>query len=240
MAAVLACGEGAVLSHRDAATLWGLRQASGSRIDVTVIGRSGRRHRGIAIHRPRRIDLDDVTTCRRIPTTTWARTVIDLAAALRPHELPGVLKQAEILRIFDLHELQPLLDRYAHRPGVPNLRTLVHEHRPEIHRTRNDLEDLRIHLCRRADLPGPTAVNASLHLPGGQRIEPDALWREQRVIVEVDGFETHGTRTVFESDRIRDAELQIAGWRVLRTTWLQLERAPHDFVDRLRRLLRTG
>jgi very-short-patch-repair endonuclease len=61
-----------------------------------------------------------------------------------------------------------------------------------------------------------------------------------KVIVEVDGFETHGTRSAFEADRVRDAELQILGWRVLRTTWRQLERTPHEFIDRLRRLLRTA
>ncbi|MCP9489626.1 MAG: endonuclease domain-containing protein [Solirubrobacteraceae bacterium MAG38_C4-C5] len=239
MAAVLACGPAAKLSHRDGAALVGLRPASGSLYEVTVPGGRGRGLKGIRVHRSV-LAPDEVTVIDAISTTTWARTLIDLAALLPPHQLARALEQAEILRIFDLNALQPLLDRHARRPGVPALNRALEEHRPETHRTRNDLEELLVHLCRQADLPLPTALNASLDLPGVGRIEPDAIWREHKVIVEVDGFETHGTRAMFESDRVRDAELQILGWRVLRTTWLQLERAPHEFLDRLRRLLRTA
>jgi len=239
MAAVLACSSAARLSHRDAGALTGMRPPSGSRYEVTVPGSGGRNLRTIRAYR-NVLQPDEVTVIDAIPTTNWARTLIDLAAILPPHQLAGALKQAEHLRVFDLNQLQPLLDRHMRRPGVPALNRALEEHRPETHRTRNDLEDLLVHLCRQADLPLPTALNASLYLPGVGRIEPDAIWHHHRVIVEVDGFETHGTRAMFESDRIRDAELQILGWRVLRTTWLQLERAPHEFLDRLRRLLRTA
>ncbi len=237
MAAVLACGPGAVLSHRDAAALLRLRPPSGRLMEVTA--RAVRKRDGIRTYRSVLLP-DEVTAIDAIPTTTWARTLIDLAAVLPPHQLAGALQQAEHLRIFELNVLQPLLDRHARRPGVPALKKALHEHRPDTHRTRNDLEELLVLLCRQADLPLPTALNCSMTLPGVGRIEPDAVWHHHKVIVEVDGFETHGTRALFESDRIRDAELQIAGWRVLRTTWLQLERTPHEFVDRLARLLRTA
>jgi hypothetical protein len=237
MAAVLACGPGAVLSHRDAAALVGLRPPTGTLMEVTA--RGVRVREGIRSYRTA-LCTDEMTRADNIPTTTWARTLIDLAAILPHHQLARALEQAERLRIFDLGELQPLMDRHAGRPGVPALNEALHEHRPETHRTRNDLEALLVELCRLAGLPLPTALNASFDLPDGRRIEPDAIWREHKVIVEVDGYETHGTRSAFESDRVRDAELQILGWRVLRTTWLQLERTPHEFVDRLRRLLRTA
>ncbi len=239
MAAVLACGPCSRLSHRDGAALVGLRPPSGALYEVTVPDDGGRKRKGLRVYRSVLLP-DEVTVIDAIPTTNWARTLIDLAAILPPHQLAGALKQAEHLRIFDLNQLQPLLERHAGRPGIPALTTALDQHRPDTHPTRNDLEDLLVHLCRQADLPLPTALNASLYLPNGQRIEPDAIWRDHKVIVEVDGFETHGTRAMFESDRIRDAELQILGWRVLRTTWLQLERAPHEFLDRLGRLLRTA
>lgn len=237
MAAVLACDQGAVLSHRDAAALLGLRPPSGQLMEVTARGA----HEREGIHAYRHALLpDEVTTVDNIPTTTWARTLIDLAAVLPPHQLARALEQAEILRIFDLTELAPLLDRHARRPGVPALKRALQAHHPDTHPTRTDLEALLVHLCHQAGLPLPTALNASFDLSDGQRIEPDAIWHHHKVIVEVDGFETHGTRARFESDRVRDAELQILGWRVLRTTWLQLERTPHEFLDRLRRLLHTA
>lgn len=239
MAAVLACGPGAVLSHRDAAALGRLRPPTGSLYEVTVPRGGGRRRDQIRNYRTVLLP-DEVTRVDNIPTTTWARTLLDLAAILPAHQLAGAFQQAEHLRVFDLNALQPLLDRHAGRPGVPALTKALQEHRPETHRTRNDLEALLVHLCRQAGLPLPTALNASFDLPNGQRIEPDAIWRAHRVIVEVDGYETHGTRSAFEADRVRDAELQILGWRVLRTTWRQLERTPHEFIDRLRRLLLTA
>ena len=237
MAAVLACGQGAVLSHRDAGALLGMRPPSGQLMEVTARGVHMRE--GIRAYRNALLP-DEMTTIDNIPTTTWARTLIDLAAVLPPHQLARALEQAEILRIFDLTELAPLLDRHARRPGVPALNRALHEHRPDTHPTRTDLEALLVDLCHQADLPLATALNASLDLSDDRRIEPDAIWHHHKVIVEVDGFETHGTRAMFESDRVRDAELQILGWRVLRTTWRQLERTPQEFLDRLRRLLHTA
>lgn len=239
MAAVLACGPGAALSHRDAAALMGLRPPGGARYEVTVPHDGGRKRESIRVYRSA-LRPDEMTVVDVIPTTTWARTLIDLAAVLPAHQLARALEQAEVLRVLDLNELDPLLDRHPTRRGMPALRRALAEHRPEAYRTRNDLEALLVGLCRQADLPLPTAVNASLDLSGVGRIEPDALWRDHRVIVEVDGFATHATRQAFEADRVRDAELQILGWRVLRTTWRQLERAPREFVGRLCRLLATG
>lgn len=234
MAAVLACGPHAALTHRDAAALTGLRAPSGRLIEVTAP--DARARPGIRAYRHSLLP-DEVTAVEAIPTTTWARTLIDLAAVLAPHQLARALEQAEILRIFDLDVLQALLERHRRRPGTAGLERALAQHRATSGHTRNDLEALLVSLCRQAQLPLPSALNAWMTLPDGRQIQPDAVWHDHMLIVEVDGFETHGTRTAFEADRIRDAELQILGWRVLRTTWRQLEREPQGFVDRLGRLL---
>jgi very-short-patch-repair endonuclease len=195
MAAVLACGDGAVLSHRSAAALWKIIQPS-QMIDVTVASSGGRKgHRGIELHRSRTLTPSDCTLRGGIPVTGPARTLADLRRVLSAKEFAAALREAEFLRL-------PVGDRFT----------------PD--RTRSGLESRLLRLCRRHRLPNP-AVNA----PVGQFVV-DFLWREQRLIVEVDGWESHRTRSAFEADRARDARLKLLGYDVLRFTWRQITSDP--------------
>jgi very-short-patch-repair endonuclease len=207
MAAVLACGEGAVLSHRSAAALWKMIATAPSLTDVTVPGDAGRKRRvGINLHRS--ITLLPSHTMRHagIPVTKPARTLEDLRRVLSPDEFAAVLRQAEYRRL-------PTGDRL----------------RPD--RTRSELESRFLALCRRHRLPKPE-VNV--------RIEPftvDFLWPRRRVVVEVDGWNSHGTRSAFEADRARDAHLATLGYEVVRFTWRQLSEQPKRVVTTIRTLL---
>lgn len=235
MAAVLACGLGAVLSHRDAAALWGLRPCNRAHIDVAVPSRSTRRHAGIALHRPRTLPVEETTTVDAIPTTTWAWTLLDLAAVVPPHHLARALERAEDQQLLDVRLLDALLSRHPTRAGTRSLRAALQVHRPDVH-TKSDNEALLLHLCREAKLPIPL-VNSALDL-GDRTVHPDARWPNHRLVVEVDGYQHHRTRTAFRRDRIRDADLQERGYRVIRVSDEDLHRRPGELRARLHRLLR--
>jgi hypothetical protein len=226
LAAVLACGEGAVLSHAAAAAHWGLRPSAATLIDVTVP--SGRRLRrpGIRLHRHASLGAREVTRHDGVPITTPARTVLDLAATLPRRAVERALDQAEVIRVFDLHALSAVAAAHAGRPGAPLLAALLREHRIGSTWTRSELEEAFLALCDGASLPRPT-VNGRLH-----GYEADFAWAD--VIVEVDGFAFHGTRRAFERDRRRDARLAAAGVRTLRFTAEQLERRPEEVLAALR------
>ena len=218
MAAVLAVGPGAVLSHRSAAMLWGIRPSARSAIDVTV-DRKVRSREGIEVHRAR-LAPDEVTVRDGIPVTTAARTLVDLAAVLRPDALNAAARQAEILRL-----PYPDLGRYRGRRGTKSLP------RKDPAPTRSELERLFIAFVGANGLP-PPLVNAA-HMG----IEPDIRWPHAKLMVELDGFETHGTRQAFEDDRERDRRLIAAGWRVVRVTWRQLDEQPRALAADLRACL---
>ncbi len=212
MAAVLACGPGAVLSHRSAAELWSIRRArrpstaggpcERDPIDVSVPGVSGRkRQKGIALHRSSTLIASECTRRDGISVTKPARTLADLRRVLSDAEFAAAVREAEFLRL-------PIGDRAGSRGGGADLRA------PE--RTRTELESKFLALVRRHRLPRP-AVNVRI-----DRFEVDFLWRPQHLIVEVDGWESHGTRSAFEEDRARDARLKLLGYDVLRFTWRQV------------------
>jgi very-short-patch-repair endonuclease len=217
MAAVLAAGPTAVLSHRSAAALWGIRPTARTRIEVTVPTKR-RSASDIEIHCAR-LAPDEVTVHDGIPVTTPARTLVDLAAVLPPHKLDRAVNQAEILRL-----PFPDLARYAGRRGITKLK-----HAPT--GTRNDFEASFLAFVKAHDLPTPL-VNRPLNA-----IEPDFRWPAHKVIVELDGFETHGTRRAFERDRERDRRLHAAGWRVVRVTWRHLHEQRAELANDLHRLL---
>lgn len=169
-----------------------------------------------------------------IPTTTWARTLLDLAAVVPPHHLARALERAEDQQLLDVRPLDALLTSHPTRAGTRSLRVALDAHRPDIH-TRSDNEALLLHLCREASLPAPL-VNSALDL-GNRTVHPDARWPTHRLIVEVDGYQHHRTRTAFGRDRARDADLQELGYRVIRVTDEDLHRRPGDVLARLRRLL---
>jgi hypothetical protein len=213
LAAVLACGPGAVLSHRSAAAHWGLLRTDQTRIDVTAPrGRHGAP--GIRLHRSRSLDARDTTHHQGIPITTVHRTLLDLAATARPSELERALAQSERLRLYDHRATTDVIARNNGHKGTQVLAQAT-SRKPKW--TRNEWEAEFLGLIRQAGLPEPE-TNDAFHVPDHGRCEPDFHWPEQRVIVETDGFETHGTRAAFHADRAKDAALTAAGYRVLRFT----------------------
>lgn len=235
MAAVLACGPGAVLSHRSAAALWGLREDKRTVIDVTAPNRRGRIPQGISAHRDGSVSAGDRTVVDGIPCTTVARTVLDFAAAAPIWELRKTVSEAEVLRILNHHAVRELIKRSRGRRGVARLRMLMDEIHPQAKRTRSEMEIMFLEMCRRAWLPQPE-VNVILDV-GGRRVRPDFLWRDAGLIMEADGRRFHDTDSAFQSDREREQRLQLAGWRVSRCTWEQIEREPRRLTDTIRGLL---
>jgi very-short-patch-repair endonuclease len=228
LAAVLACGPGAALSHRSAAALWGLRQSDQRRIDVTAVADAGRCDRAIAQHRARNLDAVDLTTHRGVPVTTVARTLVDLAGVVPALALERALEKAEILAIYDHIAMHEVLERSNGRNGARALRAAL-EAPPAF--TRSELERRMLSLCRRNRLPAPQ-VNAVVcgH-------EVDFFWPAARLIVETDGLKYHGTRRAFENDRRKDAELVVAGYRVIRITYRRLKTEPNAVANTIRVLI---
>jgi hypothetical protein len=213
LAAVLACGPGAVLSHRTAAAHRGLLRTDQTRIDVTAPrGRHGAP--GIRLHRSRSLDAQDTTCHEGIPITTVSRTLLDVAAMARDGELERAVAQAERLRMYDHREIQAVLERANGHRGAGLLRRAT-SRTPKW--TRNEWEAEFLALIREANLPEPE-TNEAFHVEDHGRCEPDYHWPEHGVIVELDGFETHGTRAAFRADRAKDAALTASGRRVLRFT----------------------
>ena len=192
-----------MLSHWSAASHWRLRPGAGPRSHATV-GRRKRSRPEITIHFA---DLapDEVTEEQGIPTTTPARTLLDLAPSLPSPVLARMVEAAPTRGA----TLAGLLDRYPGRAGVPKLRAALAEPTPM---TRSDLEAAMLERVDEAGLPRPQ-VNAVV-----EGYEVDFVWREHRVIAEVDSYMTHGSRLAFERDRERDRKLAIAGWTVARMT----------------------
>ena len=234
MAATLACGPAAVLSHRPAGALWGLCPSAASVVDVTAPGRSRRGRPGIRLHQVRTLHAGECSRRHGIPVTTVPRTLLDLAEVLRPRELERAFDEAERLRLLDVRAVERLCDRSPGRRGLrPLTDLLAREHLPPPE-TRSTLERRFFELCRDAGLPRP-AVNA--HVAG---FEVDAAWPSARLVVELDGYAFHRTRAAFERDRARDAALQLAGQRVVRITHRQLEEEPNNVVATVRSLLATA
>lgn len=236
MAAVLACGGDAVLSHRSAAELHGLRATDRSRIEVTLPGRVRRHRAGLQVHRSTTLTAADVTTVDGIPVTTVARTIADLADVLRERGVERTLEQAASLGVLDGRALN---DQISRHPRGACVRRLTNRG-PIAAPTGSDLEELFLSECRRAGVPEPERQRYIDPGDGGPMIRADFVWSEQRLIVEADGARNHGTRRSFESDRRRDQRLIAAGWRVIRVTWRQLIERPWEVIALLTELLRTN
>jgi very-short-patch-repair endonuclease len=207
MAAVLALGDGAVLSHRSAAAHWKLLPPRGWTVDVSLPSRNGRLGRpGIRIHRPLSLQAAETTERLGIPVTTPARTLADLRTAVPARELRRAIRQADYL-------------------GLP-IGTEV-----ESDRTRSELERRFLWLCRRHRLPLP-AVNPRIGV-----FTVDFCWVERRLIVETDGYAAHRGRTAFEDDRARDLELRARGYDVLHLSHRQVFEEPDAVIAMLRPML---
>jgi very-short-patch-repair endonuclease len=235
MAAVLSCGPDAVLSHRSAAVLWGLREDRRASIDVIAPNRRGRTPRGIDAHRDGSLTLVDRTSLHGIPCTSLARTLLDFAAVAPVWELRKAVSEAEVLRLLDHGAVRRLIKRSRGRRGVARLRMLMDDIHPETKRTRSEMERGFLRVCIRAGLPQPE-VNVSLDVGDG-RLKPDFLWRDAGLIVEADSRRYHDTDSAFQLDRRREQRLQLAGWRVSRCTWEQIEREPRSLAETIRALL---
>ena len=225
MAAVLACGEGAALSHFSAGVLWGILEDRGQLIHVTVEG--NRECRGVIVHRS---PLEGWRVRRQgIVVTTPARTLIDLADVVHKRRtLERAFDEAEYLKL-DWESAAPIYGR----KGSGLLSAVLAVHEPGTTRTLSELEERFIAFCEKYGFPRPE-VNVSI-----EGYLCDFLWREQRVIVETDGQRAHGTTRARRRDPIKDADLQIAGWRVIRIPSVRLFREPEAVRDQLRQLLAT-
>jgi hypothetical protein len=225
MAAVLACGAGAALSHRSCGTLRGLRIAQRPWIDVTSHGSAGRRRSGIRAHSAATLAPGDVEIVDGIPCTSLARTLLDLAEVLTTRELERALDRADELRVIDMAAIDDVLARANGRRGAAALRAVLAAHRVGSTPTRTTLEEAFLALARSAGLP-PDAVNLWIPYPAGGGAEGDFVYRAEMLDVEVDGRDVHATRRAFEHDRRRDQQLALLGWRVVRFTWRQVLTEP--------------
>ena len=232
MAALLACGAGAVLSHRSAAALWEIVPHPGARVPVAVSTTRNLRSRssGIRIYRFRSLGRDEVTSLGGLQLTTPARTLLDLSGTLPSRDLEQAVARADRRRLLHRSRLELLLARYPRRPGRSRIRTVLASMDGPI-LTRSEAEERFISLIRKVGLPLP---QTNVLVNG---FEVDALWQEERLIAEIDGFAFHSTRVVFEKDRHRDGVLTAAGYRVLRITWRQLTEESETLLVQLAQAL---
>jgi hypothetical protein len=232
MAAVLACGRTAVLSHRSAAANHGLLEDRRELPDVTVKGHARRPRRGIRVHSSTTLTAPDLATVDGIPCTSVARTLVDLGDSEPLRMVERAVDQAEVLRVFDLIAISEALERAGPRRGPGVLKAILAElGQPTL--TDRELEELMLELIRTAGLHQPE-VNAWI-TGDGWAYKADFLWRAERLVVETDGRAFHSSRRAFEHDRLRDQRLILAGYTVVRFTWRQLVREP----ERVQRVVRN-
>lgn len=226
MAAVLACGSGALLSHRSAATLWGIVPAW--RGAVEVIADNTHRHCGVRVHRSKTLSAEDRTVHFGIPMTTPARTLLDLAALLDERALTRAVNEARIVCKVRLGALEAVVMRAPTHKGNARLRDIIERSDAP---TRSAFEDAYLAFTRRYALPRPE-VNQRI---AGYMV--DMLYRRERLIVELDGRRYHDEDLPFEHDRKKDANLLVAGFAVVRITWRRLHEECEREASRLRALL---
>lgn len=229
LAAVLACGQGAVLSHGSAAWLLGLAPSLPDPVHVTVPSH-GQRHDGIALHHSSTLTAREYGVLEVIPVTAWPRTMLDVAATGSTWELNDVVERAERKEILDITAIDALLRRRRGDRGAAQLRLATQIYRePVFSRARS--ERLFLAMVKAAGLPRP-AINTWV-----EKFEIDAYWEAERFAVEVDGWEAHRTRQAFEDDHLRWEEMKLAGIEVVPISARRIERHPVEVGNRLRTLL---
>ena len=224
-AALLACGSKSFLAHGSAASLWGVFKRWW--MPFEVIAPTARRRPGIRIHRAT-LAREDVTRHLGIRVTSPARTILDVAPRLTDKALTRAVNDMRIARRLKLEHLADLVARLPRHPGASRIRPLIETPTGV---TRSELEDAFVAFADTFGLPKPE-INARV-----EGYEVDVLFRKQRVIVELDGYEFHGTRRAFERDRERDAALLAAGYVTIRITWERLINRPHKEAERLLAIL---
>jgi very-short-patch-repair endonuclease len=231
MAAVLACGAGAVLSHQSAAALSGLRNHGDARTHVSIPRNRNVRIRGITVHRRHPAALADCTTHDRIPLTSPTRTLVDLAASLSPREIEGLINQADKLDLIHPDYLRAALDSMKPEPGVPVLRDVLD--RATFTLTDSELERRFLPIARRAGLPKPrTQVTVN-----GFRV--DFFWPELGLVVETDGLRYHRTASQQARDTVRDNAHRATGMTPVRFTHGHVRYEPAYIESTLRAVVRT-
>jgi hypothetical protein len=240
-AAALACGEGAVISHGTAAAYWGLRDRWPTLVDVIVPGQAGRKIDGVRCRRCRSLRPAEIAAPWDVPLTTPMRTLVDLAGMLAESSLRRTVERAAALKRLDLSALDDAICRAGGRRGIVTLRTIADEWRSEdgsVPDLNGDFEAMVLPRLMALGLPRPVC-NSTLAFEE-RRLRVDFLWREQRLVVESDGFQTHATPIAFQRDRERDQLLLAAGYRVARVTWRQITDDAGAVADRIARALRPA
>jgi len=237
-AAVLACGEGAIVSHGTAAAFWGLWDDRPTLIDVTVPCEAGRKIDGIRCRRCRYPQEEEVVDRAGVACTSPARTIVDLAGMVGLATLRRTVERAAVLKLLDLHALDRSRAYAKGRRGLRGLAAVLADWRttdgavPDV---RSDFEAMVLPRLVAMGLPRPVC-NKTLRV-GTERLMVDFLWEEQGVVVETDGAATHQTPVAFQRDRRRDQLLVAAGYRVPRVTWNQMRRELDQVVARIARTL---
>jgi very-short-patch-repair endonuclease len=231
MAAVLACGDGTVLSHADAGALWEIRPHPHGPIHVSVpLRRRGRDRAGIVIHRRKGLTEDDITELHGIPVTTPIATLIDIAPSLSRDQLEAATNEADKRGLTDPDQLRRSLDEVVQRPGTAILKQTLDHHTFTL--TDSQLERRFLRLVREAGLPRPQT---------GQRLngyKVDFYWPELGLVVETDGLRYHRTPAQQARDRERDQAHAAAGLTTLRFTHAQVSRVPDQVRSTLRAVAR--
>ncbi len=227
LAAVRACGDRAVVSHRAAGELWGMLEYRAP-LEVTIPGPGTRMVPGIIVHRSRVLDEDQIEVEREIPVTSPSRTLIDLAGALSFDALRQATRRAQGKRLVALPELLALMERLGRRRGSGRLRAVIASGPAA---TRTVLEDVVLDLLLGAGFDHPD-VNVPLTV-GGRRVIPDFRWPKERLIVEADGRSWHDQPVARADDAARQRLLEAHGERFVRVTWQQAVRHPEATIARV-------
>jgi very-short-patch-repair endonuclease len=218
-AAVLACGTGALISHRSAAALWGIAAPTKGTVELTVVGRDCRSRDGLQVHQIQALDPRDRRRRGGIPITAPPRTLIDYTAACDYEEAERAIAEAFALRLLSEAQLEAACDRVPHRAGVALVRAILGQPAGP-RRTRSGGERAMLRLIRAAGLPAPLTNHPV------EGFNADFFWPEVGLIVELDGGDFHRPRPAFERDHRRDIVHRDAGYEVLRFTWRQLDEEP--------------
>jgi very-short-patch-repair endonuclease len=237
-AALLACGEGAVLSHVTAAAFWGLHDHWPRLIDVTVPVEAGRKLDGIRCRRCRYPLEEEVTILHGVLCTTVARVLVDLAGIWGTASLRQVVERAAVLKLLDIGALDLAIHQAQRRRGVRVLGAIADDWRTKSGKlpdVRSDFEALVLPRLVRMGLPRPEC-NVRMRIDG-KALEVDFLWEEKRLVVEADGGASHENPVAFQRDRHRDQLLVASGFRVIRVTWDQVHSDLEGVVDRISRAL---
>jgi predicted transcriptional regulator of viral defense system len=237
MAAVLAMGEGAVLSHQSAAALWGLRGYRLRPVHVTLASKS-RHVPGIRRHSSRILSGDEVTIAEAvpgIPVTSVPRTIFDMARGGDVDLVENLIREAERRELYDTLSLPHLLARYPRRRGCRTVKAALRrvEESPAGY-TASRLEEKFLRFLWAYGLPIPH-FNEWVDL-GDRRYRVDCRWPGTKEVVELDSWEAHGTRRAFHDDRERDRRLRVAGYGLTHITWAQLDAEPAAIAADLRAL----